>query len=100
VSEQGWAAECDSCPTTVGGYGEQVKVRREFVVAAAADAQQYAGAAADAQQWASLHHDANPGHRVTVTCFTRMEFTLVNPNPDVMRALFGSANASMPTQSI
>ena len=77
---EGWVAECQDCPTTVGvDYGELIKVHEEFPL----------DCYLQAELWAVEHARQNPEHYVEVRRFTRLEAEFVNVNPDVMKLLFG-----------
>lgn len=77
---KGWVAECQDCPTTIGGYGEQVKEHAEFRT----------DDKAGADSWADLH-SAEHLHKVDVTQFERLQLDLIEINPAVMDKLFGNA---------
>lgn len=76
MMEQGWVAECQNCPTTIGGYGEQVKEHAEYPDKTLADA------------WADMHC-AIYMHQVDVRRFERIPMDLTYVNTKLLKTLFG-----------
>lgn len=87
MSERGWLAECQTCPTTTDpAYGHQVKVHKEFP----------ADDELGAHLWALMHSSADlrAVHTVTVSRFQRFDVDLTDINPDVRKILTGQDQQS------
>lgn len=80
-TQTGWVAECQTCPTTTGEYGEPIKVHQEFPP----DDEQAA------HLWALMHSaaDLNAWHQVIVKRFWRTEIEIVGIDREALRLLFG-----------
>lgn len=82
MSEHGWLAECQTCPTTTDpAYGHQVKVHQEFPI----DNEQ------GAHLWALRHSSADlqAVHTVTISRFQRFDAHFTDIDPDVWKILTG-----------
>ena len=80
MSENGWRAECQDCPTTLNtDWGHQEKVHEEFPT------EQHV----EAELWGVLHQEAHPGHRVQVKAFCRWEVKADSVDPEIWRRLAG-----------
>lgn len=80
MSESGWKAECQDCPTTTDlDYGHQVHVGEEFT-----DGYAYLAA----NFWAAIHSVVT-GHEVRVNRFMRWTMVAEPISPEMWEVIFG-----------
>lgn len=76
TTQQGWLAQCQDCPPTVGEYGEKLGVHQKF------------DEKLGAEMWASAHTALYP-HTVTIARFIAWDVAVDYLDPEIMNALFG-----------